>query len=154
MKLLANLFFFLQFSNESRTWKYIAQISRNKIEKYLQCLLILVCRRIWPSQLSQQTTKPTRRHVQPAKTLISLHICTVWSVFPDGMCLLQPSGNPKREELEPLPYWADVQADLSLCWSHRFYYRFCHALAQLSNFHPLLCICDKFSHSLSPYNTS
>ena len=34
------------------------------------------------------------------------------------MCILQPPRYPKRDEQEPLPYLVDVQADLSLCWSH------------------------------------
>ena len=38
---------------------------------------------------------------------ISLRIPTVWSVFADCMCLLQ------RDKGEPLPYWVNVQADLS-----------------------------------------
>ena len=29
------------------------------------------------------------------------------------------------------PYWADVQADQSLCWSLRSYCRFCHVLVQI-----------------------
>ena len=45
------------------------------------------------------------------------------------MCLLQSPGYPKRDKREPLPYWVDVQADPSLCWSHRSYCRFCRALA-------------------------
>ena len=51
-------------------------------------------------------------------------------VFADRMCLLQPPGYPKRDKQEPLPYWVDVQVDLSLCWSHTSYCKFCHALAQ------------------------
>ena len=35
-------------------------------------------------------------------------------VFADRMCLLQALGYPKRDKWEPLPYWMDVQADLSL----------------------------------------
>ena len=52
-------------------------------------------------------------------------------VFTDCMCLLQLPGYPKRDEREPLPYWVDVQADLSLCWSHRSYCRFYLVLAHL-----------------------
>ena len=71
-------------------------------------------------------TKPTTRLVQPAKTWISLPIRTVWSEsFAEGMCLIQTSGNPKRDEQELLLYWVDVQADLSLCWSHRSYCVLC-----------------------------
>ena len=51
-------------------------------------------------------------------------------VFADRMCLLQSLGYPKTDKQEPLPYWVDVQ-DLSLCSLHRFYCRFCRALAQM-----------------------
>ena len=44
-------------------------------------------------------------------------------------CLLQPAGYPYK--WEPLPYLVDVQADPSLCWSHRSYCRFYCALAQI-----------------------
>ena len=40
------------------------------------------------TDLNQHMTKPTIRLMQPAKTQIGLHICTVWSVFADGMCPL------------------------------------------------------------------
>ena len=50
---------------------------------------------------------------------------------PDCMCLLQPLGYPKKNKREPLPYWVDVQDDLSLCWSHKSYCRFCRGLAHM-----------------------
>ena len=68
--------------------------------------------------------------MQPAKTQTSLRICSLIRVFAYRMCLLHPSGYPKRDKQEPLPCWLDVQADLSLCWSHRSYCRFC-AMAHL-----------------------
>ena len=52
-------------------------------------------------------------------------------VFADRMCLLQPPGYPKKYKRGPSPYWMDVQADLSLCWSHRSYCRFCRAQAHI-----------------------
>ena len=52
-------------------------------------------------------------------------------VYADRMCLLRPPGYPKRDGREPLPYLVDVKADLSLCWSHRSYCRFCRALAHI-----------------------
>ena len=55
-------------------------------------------------------------------------------VLADRMCLLQPPGYLKRNKQEPLPYWVDVQADLSLCWLHRSYCRFCLELARISTF--------------------
>ena len=47
-----------------------------------------------------------------------------WSHVPS-----KPKGYPKSDKREPLPYWVDIQADLSLCCSHRSYCRFCRALA-------------------------
>ena len=51
--------------------------------------------------MSQRTTKPTIRLMRPAKTQISLSISTVWSVFPDGMCLLRPLSYPTRHKRDP-----------------------------------------------------
>ena len=81
--------------------------------------------------MSQCRTKPAIRLVQPAKTQISLCNHGVWSVFADCMCSLQPPGYPKRDKLEPLAYWVDVQADPSLCWLHRSYCRFCPVLPHM-----------------------
>ena len=39
------------------------------------------------------------------------------------------TGYLKQDKWKSLPYWMEVQADLSLCWSNRSYCRFCHALA-------------------------
>ena len=82
--------------------------------------------------LNQRTTKPTKKTCatsedsdQPA------HPGSLIRVFIDRMCLLLPPGYPKRDTREPLPYLVVVLADLCLCWSHRSYSRFCHALAQL-----------------------
>ena len=36
-------------------------------------------------------------------------------VIADRICFLQPPGFLKRDKREPLPYWVDVQTDLSLC---------------------------------------
>ena len=88
------------------------------------------------------TIKPTIRPVLPVKTQITQCICTDQpvhphrSVFADGMCLLKPLGYqywgyPKRDKPEPLSYLVDVQADLSPCWLHRSYRRFCPALAHI-----------------------
>ena len=64
--------------------------------------------------LSQRTTKLTIRLVGP----------------------LQPTGYPKRDKREPLPYWNDAQADTSLCWSHRSYCRFFRELAHFKLLSP------------------
>ena len=42
------------------------------------------------------------------------HSRSLIRVFANRMRLLQPLGYPKRGKREPLPYWVDVQADLSL----------------------------------------
>ena len=81
--------------------------------------------------LSQCTTKSTIRLAPPAKIEQPAHLCSLISVF-DCMCLLQPLSYPKRDKREPLPYWIDVQADPSLCWSLGSYCRFCRALALYS----------------------
>ena len=45
--------------------------------------------------------KTYNKLVPPAKTQISLCIRTVWSVFADRMCFLQPPGYPKSDKREP-----------------------------------------------------
>ena len=65
--------------------------------------------------MSHLMTKPTKRLVQPANEI------SLVRVFADCMCLLQPSDYAKRDKHEPLSYWVDVQAGLSLCWLHRSY---------------------------------
>ena len=62
------------------------------------------------------------------------HPRSLISVFSDHMCILKPPGFPKRDEGETLPYWMYVHADLSLCWSHRSYCRFCCAPDHLVRF--------------------
>ena len=59
-----------------------------------------------------------------------VHPHSLIGVFADSMCLLQPPGFPKRYKQESLPYWVDVQADLSLGWSH-WSYRSCGSLAYM-----------------------
>ena len=77
----------------------------------------------------QRTTKPTIRLARPANSDQPAQPRSLIWVFTDRMCLLQHLGYPKKGKREPLPCWMDVQADLSLCWLHRSYYRFCRALA-------------------------
>ena len=75
--------------------------------------------------LSKHTTKPTIRRATSEDSYQPAHPRSLIRVFADRMCLLQPPGYPKRDERELLPYWVDVQADLSLCWSHKSYCRSC-----------------------------
>ena len=94
-----------------------------------------ICMFLWRNKNKKNEPghdKTTISLVQLAKTQISLHICAVWSESSaDRMCLLQPPDYPKRDKCEPLPYWVNVQADLSLCWSYRSYCKFCLALAKI-----------------------
>ena len=67
--------------------------------------------------------KPTIRIVRPAKTQISLLIaCAFYS--------LKAIQRGITKTLAVLSDISDIQADLCLCWLHRSYCRFCHALAQ------------------------
>ena len=84
-------------------------------------------------KVSQRTT-PTIRLVRRGKTQINQRIRAEIRVFADRMCPLQPPGYSKWGRREPLPYWMYVQDDLSLCWSHWSYCRFCRALGQMSMF--------------------
>ena len=83
-------------------------------------------------------TKPTKWHVRPAKTQISLGIRPVWSVFP--VCSVGSLG-PKRSGGQQRLWlnWADAQADLSLCWAHRSFCWFCHETARGFSDHQ---VCD------------
>ena len=75
---------------------------------------------------NQRTTKPTIRLVRPAKTQISLRKCAGWSE--SSLIACASFSYPKRDKREPLPYWVDVQDDLSLCWQQKSFCRFCRAL--------------------------
>ena len=74
---------------------------------------------------SRITTKPTKWHVCPAKTQISLGICPVWSesslsAWKKTWVLSYPLKAQRRLWSD----WADAQADLSLCWAHSHFVGF------------------------------
>ena len=73
------------------------------------------------SYLTPRTTKPTIRLVRSEKTQISLRIRAVWSESSLIVCAVYSQRGINREVL---PYWMDVQADRSLCWSYKSYCRF------------------------------
>ena len=68
--------------------------------------------------LCQFRTKATIRHATGEDSDQLAYLRSLIRIFADGMCYLKPTGYSKRNEQELLPYWMDVQADLSLCWSH------------------------------------
>ena len=67
-------------------------------------------------KLSQRMTKPTKCHMHPAKTQISLGIRPVWSVVRWIGSLGTKLSSCGQRRLWSA--WADAQADLSLRWAH------------------------------------
>ena len=82
--------------------------------------------------LSQRMTTPTKWHVGPVKTQISLGIRPVWSesaVRMKKVWVLSYYWAHSKDWSD----WAYTQTDLSLCWAHKPFYCcfFFHALAHL-----------------------
>ena len=73
-------------------------------------------------------TKPTKWHVHPAKTQISLGIRLVRSVFAVRWWKLGPLATQWAHK-EDWSDWVDAQADLSLCWAHMPFCWCCHEAA-------------------------
>ena len=63
-------------------------------------------------------TKPTKWHVRPAKTQISLGICPVWSVFAVRMKKAWVISYPLSAQRRLWPDCVDAQADLRLRLAH------------------------------------
>ena len=82
-------------------------------------------------KLSRLMTKPTKWHMRPAKTQISLGICPVWSVFSVRMEKAWVLSYPLSAQRRLWSDWTDAQADLSLRWAHMPRCWFCHEVAQL-----------------------
>ena len=82
-------------------------------------------------EMSRLMTKPTKWHVHPVKTQISLSIHPVWSVF--AVCMkkawiLSYTLNAQRRLWSG---WPDAQVDLSLRWAHKSFCWFCHVAAHI-----------------------
>ena len=73
---------------------------------------------LWYTKLSLNMTKPTKWHVRPAKTQISLAIRPVWSE--SSLCVQWVAKDPifLDADSEDWTEWADAQVDLSLPWAH------------------------------------
>ena len=82
--------------------------------------------------LSRLTTKPTKWHVRPAKTQISLGICPVWSESSLSTWGKLKSLAIIRVHLSLWSDWVDAQADLSLHWVQRSFCWFCHEAAHFT----------------------
>ena len=78
-----------------------------------------------------QQTKPTKRYLCSAKTLISLCICADWSE--PLLCALWVAKDPRflHADSEDWSDWAATQANLSLRWAYRSFCWFCHAVTQM-----------------------
>ena len=81
--------------------------------------------------MSRKMTKPTKWHVRPAKTQISLGIRRVWSE--SSLCTQWVAKGPSflHADSEDWSDWADAQADPSLRWAHMPFYWFRHEAAQI-----------------------
>ena len=79
--------------------------------------------------MSRSTTKPTKWHVRPAKTLVSLGIHPVWSESSLSAWRSLRSLATHWTHSEDWSDWADAQADLSLNWAQRSLFWFCRVAA-------------------------
>ena len=85
----------------------------------------------YKAHLSRLMTKPTKWHVRPAQTQISLGIRPVRSESSlSGRKIIGSSAN-HWAHCEDWSDWADGQADLSLRWAHMSFCWFCHEAAHL-----------------------
>ena len=79
-----------------------------------------------PYKLSCHTTEPTKWHVRPLKTQISLGICPVWSV--SLLCAQWVAKDPRLSSCGRRRLWSawaiSAQADLSLHWAHSHFVGF------------------------------
>ena len=75
-------------------------------------------------QMNRIMTKPTKWHVCPAKTQISLGICPVWSVFAVRMKKAWVLSYPFSAQRGLWSDWVDAEADLRLCWAHSHFVGF------------------------------
>ena len=101
-ELLHNIFF-------KKVWNWI----QCRIPRALHGFLYKI-----QEDLSRLITKPTKWHVRPVKTQISLGIYPVWSE--SSMSAWRNSGS-----------LADAQADLSFHWAHMPFCWFCHEATQV-----------------------
>ena len=83
-----------------------------------------------PNKTYNKTCATSKDSDQP------VHPCSLIRVFTDCMCLLQPPGYQRG--INESPYHVDVQADLSLCWSHRSYCVVCRLIDRCENRDSLL----------------
>ena len=143
------LFSYFPFGFEGRTWDLIVSVPDRYLSFYFSvdegsdqkpesahtvpvgvwdsAVLHVRVWTVWRNifyKMSRLMTKPTKLHVRPAKTQISLCMRPVWS---------ESSLSAWRKLGSLATYWVDVQADLSLRWAHMPFCWFCHEMAQIFN---------------------
>ena len=74
--------------------------------------------------MSLLMSKPTKCHVRPVKTQLSLGIRPVWSVFTVRMKKAWVLNYLFSAQWRIWSDWADAQADLSLRWAHNHFVGF------------------------------
>ena len=84
--------------------------------------------------MRQHTTKPTIRLVRPAKTQSSLRMRAVWSESSLIALAFNNYQTIQRVINENPCHTGRMYMLICLCWSHRSYYRFCRALAQIIDY--------------------
>ena len=75
-------------------------------------------------EMSRIVTKPTKWHVSPAKTQISLGIRQVWTGFAVRVKKAWVLSYTLSAQRRLWSDWADAQADLSLRWAHNHFVGF------------------------------
>ena len=99
--------------------KYPLYLSTAKSNSFLIIMTInlkwLLQARSHLQQMSHHMTKPTKWHVRPAKTQISLGIRPVWSVFAVHRKKHWALNYLLSAQWRLWSDWVDAQADLSLC---------------------------------------
>ena len=95
---------------------------------FFWCYLMLVLCML--DKISRLMTNPTKWHVRPAKTKISLGICPVWSESSLSAWRKLGSLAAHWAHSEDWLEWADAQADLSSLGAQSFCW-FCHVAAQI-----------------------
>ena len=96
------------------------------------------------SQLSRLMTKPTKWHMRPAKSQISLGTCPVWSE--SSLSAWRKLGSLATDWVHSKEWsdWADAQAELSLCWDNRSFCWFYHT-------RPLNFVCKKYKQVMQKF---
>ena len=97
------------------------------------------------SHLNRLMTKPTKWHVRPAKTQISLCIRPVWSESSLSAWRELGCSATHWAHSEDWSDWADAQADLSLRWAHMPFCWFSHEAAHFSFVLSNDVLCSKVS---------